>query len=619
MVHFFYKKTISTRQTRIFTLLIWVAFVSNIFDIISIYTIANPHVLPLWMHYVVNEIYLITFNATAAVYYAYIIMATKGRAPLSRFELARIVLPISIDILLVVSTPFTHAVFYFDGEMNYVHGGMLMILYAFALFYVLASLIHSIRFQKKMTLLQNATVYFYTISSFAAVIIQIYISNLLVAQFAVAISVLLIYLSLENPADYGDKMLGTYNLMAFNEVVSTNLEADKHFRIVGIQIAGMRYIGEMLGADSQLQMIKEIAQFLVQTVGNKRVFALSENRFAIVEKKRGLDWDKLVENIQNRFQKPFSSQGVEISLTAPMCIIDLPDNAEKIEDVVDIFNYCFEEETTGSWGEVIYAGKDILEKGKRENRILQIINQAIREHYFCVYYQPIYSVEKQRFTSAEALLRLSYGDMGFISPEEFIPIAEKNGLILEIGDYVFREVCRFITEHKLWEMGIETVHINLSVIECMQEKLHERLVRVMDEYHLDYSHVHLEITETAAVVSEDTLWSNMQSLIDKGVAFALDDYGTGFSNIMAVIKYPFRTIKLDKSMVWDSMKSEKAMTVLKHSISMIKDMNMEVIAEGVEELEQAQILASMGCDFFQGYYYSKPVEGSEFIKKVMAQ
>lgn len=619
MVHFFYKKTISTRQTRIFTLLIAAAMVSNIADLITIYGIENPKGVPLWLHYAVNEIYLITFNATAAIYYGYIIGVTRGRERISKWEMARILLPISIDIILVISTPFTHAVFYFDSEKTYLHGSLFMVLYAFALCYVLASLVHTIRFRKTMTLLQNATVYFYTLSSFVAVILQIYFSNLMVAQFAVAISVLLIYLSLENPSDYGDKILGVYNGLAFQEVVSSYIEKDRHFRIAGIQIEGLRYIGEMLGVKNQQQIVKEIAQFFVQTAGSRRVFALTDTRFAIVGKKKSLPWDNIRDEIQKRFQKPFSSQGMEIALTAPMCIIDLPESARKLEDVTDIMNYCFEEKRRGSREEVIYAGEDILEKGKRENKILQILSQAIRENLFQVYYQPIFSVEKQRFTTAEALLRLSYGDMGFISPEEFIPVAEKNGLILEIGDYVFREVCHFMTEHKIWELGIETVHINLSVVQCMQEQLHEQLVRIMDEHLLDYSHVHLEITETAAVVSEDTLWSNMHRLIDVGVEFALDDYGTGFSNTMAVIKYPFRTIKLDKSMVWDSMKNKKAMSVLKHTISMIKDMNMDVVAEGVEELEQAKKLSEMGCDYFQGYYYSKPVSAVEFLEKVKVQ
>ncbi|MCX4318999.1 EAL domain-containing protein [Lachnospiraceae bacterium 38-14] len=619
MVHFFYKKTISTRQTRIFTLLILAAIVSNIADLISIYLIENPREVPLWLHFTVNEIYLITFNATAAVYYGYIIGVTRGRERISKWEMTRILLPISIDIVLVLSTPFTQAVFYFDSGKNYLHGRLFMVLYAFALFYVLASLVHTIRYRKTMTLLQNATVYFYTISSFGAVILQIYFSNLMVAQFAVAISVLLIYLSLENPSDYGDKILGVYNALAFHEVVSSYIEKDKDFRVAGIQIEGLRYVGEMLGVKNQQQVVKSIAAFFVQAAGSRRVFALTDTRFAIVEKKKALDWSGLIEEIQGRFQKPFSSQGVEIALTAPVCIIDLPKSVQKLEDVTDILNYCFEEKGRGSREEVIYAGEELLKQGKRENRILQILSQAIREHLFQVYYQPIFSVEKQRFTSAEALLRLSYGDMGFISPEEFIPVAEKNGLILEIGDYVFREVCHFMTEQKIWELGIETIHINLSVVQCMQEQLYEQLVRIMDEYQVDYFRVHLEITETAAVVSEDTLWANMQRLIDVGVEFALDDYGTGFSNTMAVIKYPFRTIKLDKSMVWDSMKNKKAMSVLKHSISMIKDMNMDVVAEGVEEQEQAHKLAEMGCDYFQGYYYSKPVCGEAFVEKVRAQ
>ncbi|MDE7087325.1 MAG: EAL domain-containing protein, partial [Clostridia bacterium] len=172
----------------------------------------------------------------------------------------------------------------------------------------------------------------------------------------------------------------------------------------------------------------------------------------------------------------------------------------------------------------------------------------------------------------------------------------------------------FIRERKLWEMGIENVHVNLSVVQCMQESLHEVLIQIMDEYALNYKMIHLEMTESAAVASEETLKSNMQKLIEKGISFALDDYGTGFSNTVTMMKYPFKLIKLDKSMVWSASDSEKAMSLLKHTINMIKDMNMEIVAEGVETAAQANMLAKMGCDYFQGYYYSRPVNSENFIK-----
>jgi EAL domain-containing protein (putative c-di-GMP-specific phosphodiesterase class I) len=108
----------------------------------------------------------------------------------------------------------------------------------------------------------------------------------------------------------------------------------------------------------------------------------------------------------------------------------------------------------------------------------------------------------------------------------------------------------------------------------------------------------------------------MQKLKEKGIHFAMDDYGTGFSNTASIIKYPFHTIKLDKSMLWSAMDNEKAMCALKHTSSMIKDMKMELLAEGVETLEQAELLEKMGCDLFQGYYYAKPLCERDFLEKI---
>ena len=190
-------------------------------------------------------------------------------------------------------------------------------------------------------------------------------------------------------------------------------------------------------------------------------------------------------------------------------------------------------------------------------------------------------------------------------------------MILEIGEYVFTQVCDFMAEEKLWEKGIEYIDVNLSVVQCMQEKLHERLIEIMDKYNLKYTYINLEITETAAIMSSETLQWNMERLMEKGIKFSLDDYGTGFSNTTNLINYKFHTIKIDKSMVWAAMEDEKAMCALKHTIAMVKDMDMELVAEGVENQEQANELARLGCDFFQGFHYSRPVPENDFCEKLL--
>ena len=167
-------------------------------------------------------------------------------------------------------------------------------------------------------------------------------------------------------------------------------------------------------------------------------------------------------------------------------------------------------------------------------------------------------------------------------------------------------------KEQIWEKGIDHIHVNLSVVQCMQERLAQNFLDILEENQLPCKRINLEVTETAAVVSSECLSMNMNKLVEKGIQFALDDYGTGFSNATSLIEYPYQTIKIDKGVVWAAMENENAMKVLTHSVAMIKSLKMDIVAEGVETMEQAEQLGQMGCDYFQGFYYSKPLRQEEF-------
>jgi EAL domain-containing protein (putative c-di-GMP-specific phosphodiesterase class I)/GGDEF domain-containing protein len=616
MVHFFYKNKINTRQTRIFSVLIQVALIANVLDLITIYTIEHVEVVSLFVNYLLNCAYLIVFNATPVIYYAYILLAVNPKEKWKVWKKFWVFGPILISIVLILLTPITKWIFYFDEQDVYQHGAMMLVLYIVSLYYVGSSLVCDIVYQKKLTGVQRATIYFYTISSLVSIALQMLFPKLMIIHFVIAICILLIYLSLENPEDYSDKELGVYNRRALIEILGAAFNKEKSFDIMALQVDGGKYVRETMGVDSEQQLLKEVAEYLLHASGHLKVFYLSGARFVIVGRIQKEQWELMIDEIHNRFRRPFIVNGVEVTLSVPMCMLSYPDNISRLEDVSNLMAYALSQAKAAGNEVVIYPGEDALQEGRREQQILQIMKQALREKTFEVYYQPIFSVQKQRFASAEALVRLRDKELGFISPEEFIPLAEKNGLILEIGEFVFREVCQFMTKEKIWEKGIEVIDVNLSAVQCMQEKLSDELLEIMDEYHLKYHYINLEITETAAIMSSETLWGNMERLIEKGIEFSMDDYGTGYSNTAHIIKYPFRTIKLDKSMVWSAMEDSKAMCALRHTISMIKDMQMDLIAEGVETKEQARQLTEMGCDFFQGYYYSKPVCAEEFLEKL---
>ena len=615
LFYFIYKNTIKSQQNTLFLGLIICALVSNISDLISIYSISNPGRFPRWFEYFINEFYLVSFCGTAVVYLAYIICLTSSKT-LSLFDKIRIYLPYAVLFISIYSTGQTGFIFYFDKEGQYCHGKGFILMYICAFYYMISALVYSIAGLKKIGKAKFNTIIFFTNAILLSIAMQMFFKGLLISQFMTSVSVLILYLSLENPENYIDRILHIYNNKAFIEVFKVYTRKRKKFVLLGIEIGGIKYINENLGVLEGNRVMRETASFFKSVAGRKNVFHLSGSQFLIMSNDQNMDWNNVVDRISDRFSDAFECSGMEISLDVNMCLFSYPQVVSNLEDAIDLLEYSlkYAKETGGSG--IVYGDKELLAKGKRETQIVYMLGKAIKEDGFCVHYQPIYSVEKGRYTTAEALVRFKESDIGFVSPEEFIPIAEKNGMIVRIGEIVFEKVCKFYKENHLEEKGIENIHFNLSVVECMQQKLHEKIENIMDKYQLDSSKISLEITETAAVTSREILINNMNQLIDRGFKFSMDDYGTGFSNTSTLIAYPFDEIKIDKSIVWSAMEDEKAMIAFKHSVAMIKDLDFKIVAEGVETKEQAKMLGDLGCDYFQGYYYSKPVSEDDFMSLI---
>ena len=206
-----------------------------------------------------------------------------------------------------------------------------------------------------------------------------------------------------------------------------------------------------------------------------------------------------------------------------------------------------------------------------------------------------------------------------ISPAEFVPIAEQDGTILRIGLYVYEEVCKFIATKKLQNYGIKMIDVNLSVAQCMQNRIAEEFKDILESYSLDPKQVVLEITETANAHTPELLYSNMQKLHEIGFPCSLDDYGTGNANIEYILHMPFSMIKIDKEIVHTAMKDEKAYVMLVGIMDMIHSLNMKSVAEGIETQEMVDKLSSLKCDYLQGFYDSRPIPEDQFMKLIESQ
>lgn len=253
-------------------------------------------------------------------------------------------------------------------------------------------------------------------------------------------------------------------------------------------------------------------------------------------------------------------------------------------------------------------------EGRLRNRvILHILIEAIKNNQFEIYFQPIYSISASKFITAEALVRLFDFEFGSISPAEFIPIAEKNGLIYEIGLIIFEKICLFMNGCDIQSLGFTQISVNLSIKQCNRPELFDDLVSIMNRYHIDPSFINFEITETVVAESITELESLMNKFMAFGCTFSLDDFGTGYNNISKVTPLPFQTVKLDKKLIWTAENCRRTTIGIKHLIQMFKELNMSTVAEGVETKEQLQMMIDLGVDHIQGYYYSKPMSAQELL------
>jgi EAL domain-containing protein (putative c-di-GMP-specific phosphodiesterase class I) len=290
----------------------------------------------------------------------------------------------------------------------------------------------------------------------------------------------------------------------------------------------------------------------------------------------------------------------------------VPEITDRVAEFEDLIKYY---RTSAKVSDaIIVADRDAIEKSRRRELIDYAIQNAITNNLFEVYYQPIYSLKEKKFNSCEALIRLRDPALGFISPDEFIPIAEQNGRIVEIGRFVIEAVCRFIKECNPEQYGLDCIDVNLSVIQCMHPEIISDIEDTLKKYNVPRSMISLEVTETASAKSYALLQSRLNELHSNGFTISLDDFGTGFSSVEYLINFPFDVVKLDKSLVWAYMSTKKYEPILQHYMPMLHGLGTKIVAEGVETRDMVKALDELGCDYLQGYYYSRPVPKETFLE-----
>lgn len=601
LLHVFYKsnKSLQLYTERVFYNTMCVATVSLSLDICSIIAIVFRDKLPLVFVNGVCKIYIISLVWLTMAAFKYVL--TDLFSEMVHKSKTKILMIIcTLQSLLVSLLPIY---IYQNGKQVYTYGPAVLCVYAFVALYMIVTIVVMVKFKQKINKRRILAICLWMGIWFVSALIQFINNELLIVGFACALGMLILFVIIENPEANFEKKLGCFNSYALTEYVRGLMESGENFSILEISF-GKLQAWEEYGMDmvaimqKVLQSVKRHTKALAFRNINSNILIVGNNSKQLNEV------GKIILDILSDYDV------LHKDVMATLLI-----QGNSFRETNDLFHFLtFVRNRYGNdKSKVFLADEAVIMKFRERTLIESKIREALEEDRVEVFLQPIYSNEEKAFTSAEALVRIREKDGNLLPPGVFIPIAEQSGQIVELGDRVFEKVCEFLNGADVKGLGLRYIEINLSVVQCEMVDLADRLISMIEKYDVNPAMINLEITETASINAKAILEENMRKLIRYGFTFSLDDFGKGESNLMYVVEMPVSIVKLDYDMSKAYFNSKKAKHVVKAVVSMAHDMDMKLVAEGIETEEEVEDICKEGIDYIQGYYYSRPLPVKEFI------
>lgn len=612
IIWYFNEKRIPLKSHKAFFALITVSFAATGLEIVATQMARSMDSFDYDLFYSILNIQNLAVNLVPLVFTYYILQLAHVDISKNILIKTAFIASIAVDVTIAVLNPILKWTLTYENHM-YISGYMGTILYIIDAVMVIICVIIIFRSSEYMVFARAVILFFNIICGIAACFVQL-ISKIPVFNFMVAVICLTLYYYMQNPVSVMDSVTKLFNRKFMGEYIQSIFKSQKRFGIISVAMDDFKFINKTYGVDNGDNLLLQVGGFLDGLKLSKTVFRFGSDEFCVVINKDVDGLENAADIIQERFRHPWynvSSSGIMMS--ASICCIECPKDAASYGELVEVMDYSMSVAKKTRKGSITFASEIELDNIRDDKAIEKAVKLAMDRETLMVYYQPIFSVSKGVYNSAEALVRLKDEKLGWISPEKFIPIAEKNGLIIEMGEMIFEQVCRFIRDYRLSETTIEYIEVNISPVQLIQIDFADRIISIMEKYNVLPSQINMEITETATICAMSVVNSNINKLVEYGINFSLDDYGSGYSNIDYINRMPFKIIKLDKYIIWDAFDNHKAGITLKYTIGMLNALQLLIVAEGVETEEMKDRLVDIGCHYMQGWYYSKAVSDKEFI------
>ena len=407
-----------------------------------------------------------------------------------------------------------------------------------------------------------------------------------------------------------DDLTGLYTKQAFFHHVKTLIRYrnDQNFTFIVADVKNFKWINSVYGEKIGDNVLVYIGKSLLKYFRKGLVCRYGGDQFACVIYGQEVPDSHTLEEMSREIAALAPIQNLVINYGVYQGV----DKSQSMTIICDRAFLALKSIKDNYEGRIAYYDDKMIQKHLRERMLENDFETAVRNREFVVYLQPKYNTRTEQIVGAEALVRWKRPDGSIISPGEFIPLYEKNGQIVKLDEYIFRLVCSIQRDRMKNGQVLFPVSVNLSRASLYYDGMIERYAKIIEEMGIPFGCVPIELTETASLYNEQ-IKELTEKLVETRFQRHMDDFGSGYSSMTSLNMLPFNVLKLDKSLI-DFIDQERGHQVIRHTIALAHGLGMEVLAEGVEEKEQADILKGMDCDEIQGFYYSRPLPYEEFCK-----
>ena len=612
MLFFYDSHQVHSARRRLYWSCLLLSAASILLNIASVHAIENIGRVSVELNIALNSAYFLVsvLMSTAITYYLFqrLLEFVYDKRCLQRARLA-LWLVLGAYTALLLWNLRSGVIFYFDQAGNYCRGPLNAAGFLAPVLEVALVLLCYFRNRKSVGRAVVRIVWTVPPVVVLLVLYQVAYPEQLLNGTISALANLIIFISFQSSRIERDGLTGINNRRSFMEELTLRMASRQKYQVILVALKQFARVNQVYGHSNGDAILVQIAGALRQLSTGGRLFRYNSVEFLLLmpgsDKKDGEERLEQVLSCMRR-EWPLGEDHVSV----PFCAAELTYSGQDCtpEQIVSYLEYCVRLAKEDGHEMVRFDGETALRHRRREY-LIQTMQAAVRDGRFQVWYQPVYHRDTGGFDSAEALIRLSDEQGQPISPAEFIPVAEENGLIDALSWIVLEGVCRLLGSGGVPEL--KTVSINLSMQQLARKELATRTEAMLQKYNVAPDRLKLEITERVLADNGELVRQTMEEMERCRLEFLLDDFGTGYSNFSSVLGLPFEAVKLDRSLMLGLTDDPRSRLMADTIIPFFHKLGQQVVAEGIESREQAELALRCGADRIQGFYYARPMPESE--------